>query len=43
MEENTSRFHRKQGSDIFNYPVDSIKNKNHLNGPTVKEQTGDCC
>ena len=29
-----SIFHRKQGSNIFNYPVASIETKNHLNEPT---------
>ena len=32
-----SIFHRKQGSNIFNYPVASIETKNHLNEPTEED------
>ena len=32
-----SIFHRKQESNIFNYPVASIETKNHLNEPTEED------
>ena len=32
-----SIFHRKQGSNIFNYPVASIETKNHSNEPTEED------